>query len=93
MAYAIRAFNGAIAAGEISHDGNVHLTRHLGNSCRLYTNLADEEGKPLWILRKERPDSPEKIDAGMAAVLSWEARRDAVTSGAVVAAKRGWRAY
>jgi hypothetical protein len=37
----------------------------------------DEQGKPLWLIRKERSDSPQKIDLAMAAVLSWEARTDA----------------
>jgi hypothetical protein len=43
--------------------------------------LRDEEDKPLWVIQKERPDSPHKIDAAMAACLSWEARCDALASG------------
>jgi len=82
MAYAVRSFNSAIAAGDILHDGNAHLTRHLGNAVRKVLPQRDDEGKPLWTIYKERPDSPHKIDAAMAAVLSWEARNDAVTSGA-----------
>jgi hypothetical protein len=39
------------------------------------------------VIYKERPDSPHKIDATMAAILSWEARSDALTSG-VGAVKR-----
>jgi hypothetical protein len=42
----------------------------------------DEEGRPLWTIRKDAPDSPLKIDAAMAAVLSWEARGDAIAAGA-----------
>lgn len=89
MAYALRSYTGAIAAGEVSHDGDLRLDQHLGNCCRLRTGLLDEMGKPLWILRKERPDSPNKIDLGMAATLSWEARTDAVAAGEVK--KAGWR--
>ena len=37
----------------------------------------------MWLIRKERSDSPKKIDAAIAAVLSWEARRDAIASGQV----------
>jgi len=81
MAYAIRAFVGAIAAGELSHDGNPHLMRHIGNACRRVLNIRDEEGQPLWTIYKERADSPHKIDAAMAAVLSWEARNDALAAG------------
>jgi hypothetical protein len=81
MAYAIRAFITALTAGDLSHDGNRQLESHIANCRRLYTNLVDEEEKPLWILRKERPDSPNKIDAAMGAILAWEARNDALASG------------
>lgn len=81
MAYALRSFVGAIAGEELSHDGNAQLDDHIGNSRQLYTNLVDEEEKPLWILKKERPDSPKKIDAAMAAVLAWEARNDSIAAG------------
>ena len=81
MAYAIKAYVNAISAGDFTHDGNPIFRQHIGNCHRSYTNLVDEEGQPLWILRKERPDSPFKIDAAMAAVLSWEARLDAIAAG------------
>jgi hypothetical protein len=81
MAYAIRAFVSAIAGDELTHDGNRQLDDHIGNSRQLYTNLVDEEERPLWILRKERPDSPKKIDAAVASVISWEARNDSIAAG------------
>jgi hypothetical protein len=81
MAYAIRSFVGAIAAGELSHDGNRIFDDHVGNARQLSTGLVDEEERPLWILRKERPDSPKKIDAAVAAVISWEARNDTIAAG------------
>jgi hypothetical protein len=81
MAYAIRGFEGAIAGGDLLHDGNQHLTRHVGNAVRHVLNLRDEEGKQLWIIYKERKDSPHKIDAAMSAILSWEARSDALAAG------------
>jgi phage terminase large subunit-like protein len=83
MAYAIRSYRQAIAAGELTHEDDAAFEHHIGNSCRLHTGLVDEEEKPLWILRKERPDSPNKIDLAMAGVLSWEAKNDAVAGGAV----------
>ena len=82
MAYALRSFATAIQAEELSHDSNEDLSRHIGNACRRTLNLRDAEGERLWVIQKERPDSPFKIDAGMAAVLSWEARNDAITAGA-----------
>lgn len=81
IAYAVRAFHGAIKSGELSHDGDDDLARHVGNAAKKELTLRDEEDRPLWCIQKERPDSPHKIDAAMAAVLSWEARGDAVASG------------
>jgi phage terminase large subunit-like protein len=82
MAYAIKALNTAVTSGELSHDGSPHLTRHIGNAVRKYLRIRDEDGHPLWTIYKERSDSPHKIDAAMAAILSWEARCDALTAGA-----------
>ena len=70
MAYAIRSYHNAITAGAILHDGNPHLTRHIGNAVRRVLTIRDDEGKPLWTIYKERPDSPHKIDGAMAGVLS-----------------------
>lgn len=81
MAYAVRGFAHAIAAGELSHDGDKRFERHIANASRKRLNFLDEEGKPLWIIQKERADSPNKMDAAMAAVLSWEARTLAVAAG------------
>jgi phage terminase large subunit-like protein len=81
MAYAIKAFNNAILSGELLHDGDPDLTRHVGNAVRRVLALRDEEGNRLWTIYKERPDSPFKIDGAMAAILSWEARGDALTAG------------
>jgi phage terminase large subunit-like protein len=81
MAYAIRAYAAAILEREVKHNGDRLLAEHIGNAVRRPLNFADEDGKPLWVIQKERPDSPAKIDAAMAAVLAWEARNDAVAKG------------
>lgn len=81
MAYAIKAFDTAITSGDLLHDGNPHLARHIGNAVRRILKIRDEEGRPLWTIYKERADSPHKIDAAMAAILSWEARGDALAVG------------
>lgn len=81
MAYAIRGFHNAVQAGELLHDGNPHLARHVGNAVRRVLTMRDDEGKPLWTVYKEASDSPFKIDALVAAVLSWEARSDALAAG------------
>ncbi|HSH45600.1 MAG TPA: hypothetical protein VK966_07075, partial [Longimicrobiales bacterium] len=90
MGYACRSFAGAIKAGELSHDGNEDLTRHIGNAIRKDLRIRDDEDKPLWSIQKERSDSPFKIDAAMAAILAWEARGDAVATGVLHAPERRW---
>ena len=87
MAYAIKGFDNAIKAREIGNDGNENLARHIGNAVKKNLNLVDEDGSPLWVIYKERADSPFKIDAAMAAILSWQARCDALTSGAATSGK------
>jgi len=83
MSYALESYDTAITSKDISHDGNDTLTRHIGNSYRHELPQRDEEtGRPLWLIRKERKDSPYKIDLAMASILSWEARKDAIAAGA-----------
>jgi hypothetical protein len=41
----------------------------------------DDQNQPLWTIQKDRKDSPFKIDAAMAAILSWEARCHAIMAG------------
>jgi hypothetical protein len=82
MAYAIRNFTDAIAAGDLHHDGDSTLARHIGNARRQKVNVRDEDGRQMWVASKDRSMSPRKIDAAVAAVLSWEARGDAIASGA-----------
>ncbi len=82
MATALENFETAIKEGDISHDGDADVTRHIGNSRREdLGGWKDEQGRALWLIRKDRSDSPHKIDAAMASVLSWEARTDAIAAG------------
>jgi len=83
MAYAIRSYLNAMVAGEVSHDGNPIFAAHIGAACRKTLNMRDEEGVPLWVMSKERPGSPHKIDLAMAGCLSWECRNDALASGVI----------
>jgi phage terminase large subunit-like protein len=82
MSHALETFETGIKTREISHDGSGLLGRHIANSFRSDLKMRDEEtGKPLWLIHKERSDSPNKIDAAMAAVLAWQGRMDAVKLG------------
>jgi hypothetical protein len=82
LGIATRAYAGAIVAGDVSNSGDTRLSSHLGNVYRTDTAMLDEDGRTLWLPRKERGDSPHKIDGALAGVLSWEARNDAIASGA-----------
>lgn len=82
MVYAIRGFNNSILAKELTHDGNPDYSRHIGNAVRKKVNIVDDHGEPFWLIFKERADSPKKIDLAMAGILSWQARCDALKTGA-----------
>lgn len=83
MGYAVRNYAAAIDSGAVSHPGDAIFTSSIGNCFRRKINERDDQGERLFTVSKERPDSPHKIDAAVAAILSWEARNDAIASGAL----------
>jgi phage terminase large subunit-like protein len=84
MTAALRGFESAIKEGLLTHDGNKDVARHIANARREeLKGQRDEQGRALWLIRKDRHDSLFKIDAAMASVLSWEARTDAIAAGAL----------
>ena len=82
MAFAVRAYANAISAGDLTHDGDSVFTRHIRNAKRQKVAVYDEDRRQMWTVAKDRPMSKNKIDAAPAAILSWEARGDALSSGA-----------
>ena len=86
-AYACKTLATAIETGGLRHTGDRELTAHVANSRRKDLAIRDEDGAPLWRIEKARPDSPHKIDLAMSLVLAWEARGDALASGALQARK------
>lgn len=83
MAAGLIDYRNAIVSGELSHDGDPVFAEHIGNAVKQDTTMKDDDGRPLWLIAKEAPKSPLKIDAAMAGCLSWVARGDAVASGAI----------
>ena len=75
---ALEAFRGAVVDGDLVHTGALVLTTHVLNA-RRRTNASG------YGIYKQHPDSPDKIDAAVAAVLAWTARLDAVAAGATQA--------
>lgn len=76
-----RTYASAIKSGEVTHDGDEQFASHIANAQKRDTRMMDEDGKPLWVMAKERRDSENKIDCAMAGGLSWQARLDAIASG------------
>jgi phage terminase large subunit-like protein len=75
MVGAVGRFETAVYAGELSHNGDPRLARHVSNARR-------RERRNGHVIEKEAPGSARRIDAAVAAVLAVEARGDAISSGA-----------
>jgi hypothetical protein len=71
---ALDKFHGAVVDKELTHDGSSPLTRHILNARRRTSRSGIQ-------IMKEHPDSANKIDAAVAAVLAWQCRLDAVAKG------------
>lgn len=78
--YALRAYNEAIEKGDVAHEFNSDFMRHIANAGKNELNLYDDEGLRKYRLAKISQER--KYDAAMAAVLSWQARLDALKAGA-----------
>lgn len=82
IAWAVRNYTGAINIGDVSHDGDPTVRTHIRNARKMPLNIRDDKGIKMHSIRKDRRNSPHKIDAAMAGVISWEARGDAIADGA-----------
>ena len=83
IAWAVRNYEDAIASAYVHHDGNPLLVAHVRNARKRMLTVLDDKERQMHTLTKSSVGSPMKIDAAMAAVLSWEARSDAIADGAV----------
>lgn len=75
------SYANAIASREISHPDDQRFAAHIGAALKRDTRMKDDRGAPMWVMEKERHDSPHKIDAAMAGALSWKARLDTIAAG------------
>lgn len=78
---AVRKFKEGMDGQLFTHDGDPRITEHVFNSFRQDTTLRTEDDEPVWLIRKERKNSPNKIDGAMASVLVYEAFGDCVAAG------------
>ncbi len=82
FAPAVLAADVAIRQGEMTHDGDARLARHVANAHKLYVRLRVDDGERRpFVLQKDRPHSPRKIDGTVAGVLADAARNDALVAG------------
>ncbi len=82
-AYMIREYVSAVMTGDLTHDGDPLFAKHVANARRKMITAYDEDGRKMYVLSKDAPGSPNKIDSAAAAALSWAARGDAIAAGAV----------
>lgn len=71
---ALEQFHNAVVSNDLVHDGSRTLTRHVLNARRRI-------GRSGITIAKEHPDSRNKIDAAVAAVLAYQARLQALSKG------------
>ncbi|MEU1881882.1 terminase TerL endonuclease subunit [Streptosporangium sp. NPDC020072] len=84
MSQAIERFHTATVTGQLKHDGNGTIARHVLNARKRLVRAGT-------LIRKEAPRSRKKIDAAVAAILAYEARGDAIADGRL--RKRGAKVY
>lgn len=84
IAWAVRELEQAIGAGDVSHDGSPVFSAHVMHARKRMLTVRDDKERFMHTLSKDSIRSPRKIDAAMAAVLSWKARGDAIEAGVVV---------
>lgn len=82
IAHSVRQYTEALGSGEVKLSGDEDFLRHMKNARKQKVNVYDEKHVQMHTIAKDRPDSPLKMDAAMAAVGSWEARGDCVAKGA-----------
>lgn len=82
VAHLTGQFYAAVVSGDITHNGSAALMRHVLNARRRQSRGGG------YLLYKEFPESPNKIDAAYAAMLAFRAALDAQTRGFGVAAQR-----
>lgn len=73
----LRRFHDAVLDKDLIHAGDPVTTRHILNSRR-------RSGRYGISIAKATPDSPNKIDCAIAAVLAYEARNQAIAGGVLV---------
>lgn len=81
-AWAVRNYQTAVGAGDVSHNGDETFARHIKNARKQKVNVHDDNHQRMHTMSKDSPRSRRKMDGAWAGCLSWEARGDAIAAGA-----------
>lgn len=87
MARLVKEYETAVRGRSLGHARDPVMARHVANCVKRPTGLRDENGEFAYVISKDGPNSPRKIDLAMAALLSWRARLDAIAAGAIGAGR------
>jgi hypothetical protein len=65
----------------LSHDADPRFAAAIANAHKHMMQFTNDQNERMYILQKERPDSPLKIDAAIAGAFSWQGRLEAIAAG------------
>lgn len=82
MAHAVRKHIEAVNSGDLTHDGDATFRTHIANAVKQPVGVYDDDHRRMFVIKKDRPHSPLKMDAAVAAVIAWEAKGDCTAAGA-----------
>lgn len=91
MTWAVHRWAEGIEEQTWLHSDDAEFRNQVVNAFKRITRIIVDvnTGGYGWVIQKETPDSPKKIDAAIASVLAAEARTDALKSGADVKKRSG----
>jgi len=96
MSFASQRWSDAIREGTLKHEnGNIEFDAAVRNAHKRSTRVVVDKATGVFgfVIAKERQHSRLKVDAAVAAALSWEARSDAIRGGSLHERKRSGKVY
>jgi hypothetical protein len=96
MSGALRAYVNAWRTGAVTYSGQRQFTEHLANARKYFPGRNGPDGEPIYVMTKDRRNSPHKIDVAMAGCLSWTAYLRGGAGGVKAKGSRqgtDWRMY
>ncbi len=88
MCFAVDRWLQAIRQKSIGHDGGLLLAQHVRQAQRRQTQIQLDDGRRGAVIRRESPTSQRWTNGAEASVMAWEARADAIQTGALDRARR-----